>query len=43
MRDGLDAGLLDLVGDLLGDLLVHVDDDLAGDRVLDALEGDSGR
>ena len=37
--DRLDAGLVDLVGDLLGDLLVGVDDEVAGDRVADRVEG----
>ena len=41
--DGLDAQLLDLVGDLVGDDLVLRDDDLVGDRVDGWCRGRRGR
>ncbi len=42
-RDFLDPRLVDPVGDLLGDLLVRGDDEVAGDRVADRIEGVAAR
>ena len=38
---GLDADLLDVLRELVGDFLVEVDDDRAGDRMLDPVQGEA--